>query len=109
MPDPYITDYTMNNDCPDDDLCTYTLRCYTCDGGYALQEGFCIPTDQCRKYSKYNSTSASFNADDCACMDNFYLTGLTSCSKCDITCLTCTSGGSSDCASCPEGADESSG
>jgi hypothetical protein len=42
-------------------------------------------------------------------MDNFYLTGLTSCSKCDITCLTCTSGGSSDCASCPEGADESSG
>ena len=111
MPYPYSQggDYIMDQDCPDEDvLCTYALKCYECDSSYALEEGFCLSRQQCRKYSRYNSTALSFNPAYCKCADSYFLTGVTSCSRCHIDCLTCGSTVQSGCLSCPEGADLSS-
>ena len=73
-------------DCKKDTLCTYTLMCYSCDAGlgYFLEQGFCYK-DECRKYQRYSSTSATFNSAFCSCIDGYYPSGLT-CSKCHYSC-----------------------
>ena len=103
MPDTYSSNYQMNNDCPDDEFCTFAMKCYACDSAYALEEGFCMSRSDCRKYSKYDSVSST-----CSCFDNFYITGVSSCSRCHIECLSCQGTGSSQCETCPEGASVSS-
>ena len=110
MPATYSTNYQMNTDCPGDGLCSYTLKCYLCDTtNYVLEDGYCISKNQCRKYSRYNSTSLSFNPGFCVCSDAYYLTGVTSCSRCNIECLSCGGATNSDCLTCPEGGSLSSG
>ena len=115
MPSPYNSSspspYTMNSPCPGDPDCVYALRCYECDTSqsqYVLEEGFCISRASCRKYSRYNSTSITFNPDFCTCFDGFYITGVTSCSRCHITCSNCQSTSSTACDACPIGASLSS-
>lgn len=98
----YPTDHLMNGvNCPIDPLCAYTLRCWTCSSGYTLNNGFCVKNNQCFIYSLYNSTSLSFNPAYCNCFPNYFSIGLTMCLKCDISCLTCSSG--TNCLSCPTG------
>jgi len=85
--------------CPGDATCSYNLYCTSCSSGYTNINGFCLSnTQQCFTYSKSNSTSITFDPATCACFPNYYSIGLTICSKCPITCLTCSG---STCSSCP--------
>jgi len=104
-----ISKSMQNIACALDPLCSYTLRCYSCNTslGYFLEEGFCFK-NTCRKYQIYNSTAASFDASLCSCMTGYYPAGVT-CSRCHFSCQTCTSSASTACTSCPSGSTISSG
>lgn len=101
MPSPYTnTTYQWNTPCAGNGLCEYALRCYICNSSanYVLEEGQCITTSRCRKYSIYNTTSTVFSPSFCQCKTYFYLSGVTSCSICHWACKTCN--GASSAANC---------
>mgnify|MGYP000927949434 CR=1 FL=1 len=106
----YPTTKSMDNtSCALDPLCSYTLKCYSCNNslGYFLEEGFCFK-NVCHKYQIYNSTAVSFDSSLCTCMDGYYPAGVT-CSRCSFSCQTCTSSASNACTSCPSGSTLTSG
>lgn len=97
--------YSWSYPCPDNGLCAYALKCYSCDTtSYALEEYTCISKNRCRKYSLYNSTTSGFNAAYCYCKPGFYLSGTTSCSICHVSCKTCNGPLSTNCIYCHNGA-----
>lgn len=96
--------YHQNNvNCTGDPLCKYTLRCFTCQSGYTLINGFCIANTKCFTYSYYTSTGSTFNPMNCKCFPNYQLLGLSICGKCSINCLTCLSSDFNNCQTCPDG------
>lgn len=107
MPSPYgeinYTNYRWDSACAGDGLCTYALKCHSCNSSYVLEQGECISRSRCRKYSLYNSTTSGFNSAYCYCKPGFYLTGVTSCSICHWSCKTCTGSANTSCATCHDG------
>lgn len=102
------TNFTANYDqsktnCTGDPLCLYTTKCTSCISGYTYVNGNCYSNSQCLSYSYYTSVGATFNPSSCNCFPNYFRLGLSICSKCDITCLTCSSPAPNRCLTCPLG------
>ena len=96
--------YNQNNvNCTGDPLCKYALKCYTCKSGFTLIDGFCLSNTQCFTYSFTTSTGATFNPANCNCYPGFQLLGLSICTKCSISCLTCLPTDTTYCQTCPSG------
>lgn len=59
----------------------------------------------CRLYSYYitGNSSSGWSPTNCYCLPGYYFSSTISCSKCDITCLTCSGASSSNCLTCYEG------
>jgi hypothetical protein len=104
----FATTYNQNNiNCTGygDPLCGYTLKCYQCNTGYFLNNGFCLPNTQCFQYAKYDSSvGGSFSAANCFCLTGFFSLFPGYCQKCDISCDSCAGTGSNQCVACPDGA-----
>lgn len=96
--------YNQNNvNCTGDPLCKYALKCYTCKSGFTLIDGFCLSNTQCFTYSFTTSTGGTFNPANCNCYPGFQLLGLSICTKCSISCVTCLPTDTAYCQTCPSG------
>lgn len=97
--------------CDNDNLCTKGIVCTACLQGYTLVAGQCVDQYTCKLYSYYDkgNSSSSWSPTNCKCLKGFYFSATITCSPCDLSCLTCNGGSSSNCLTCLEGYILSSG
>jgi len=89
--------------CGLDSYCLKGVVCTDCLSGFASTGGVCVNQTTCRQYSFNSNSSASWNSSNCVCFSGYYLSSYLTCSRCDISCLTCSGPSSNNCLSCDEG------
>ena len=91
--------------CGNDFECRDGIVCTACLSGYSLVGGTCVDQTTCRLYSYYvqGNSSTTWSPSNCKCLDGKYFSSSTSCSSCDMSCLTCSGTASNNCLSCAEG------
>jgi hypothetical protein len=97
--------YLQSIVCGSDFYCSKGIQCTSCLSGYSLVGGSCVGQTTCRLYSYYvqGNSSSTWSPSNCRCLDGYYFSSDTTCSLCDMGCLTCSGPLSTNCLSCHEG------